>query len=74
MFAELDTVVLVRDVPQHKLTRGDTGAVVTVLGEGTAYIVEFVTLGGVTVALATLPADAIRPVSDHDLMHVRDVA
>lgn len=74
MIAELDTVVLVRDAPEHGLARGDVGAVVTVLDDGAAYMVEFVTLGGATAGLAALPASALRPVSARDLMHVRDVA
>jgi len=74
MIAELETVVLVRDAPEHGLTRGDAGAVVMVLADGAAYMVEFVTLGGATVALATLPASALRPVTARDLIHVREVA
>jgi hypothetical protein len=73
MFRERDTVVLTRDMPQEKLRKGDLGAVVLVHGDGRAYEVEFVTLGGETVAVMTLPADAVRAVTAHEIAHVREV-
>jgi hypothetical protein len=74
MFQELDTVVLTRDVPEHKLREGDVGAVVFVHGGGAAYEVEFVRFGGETLAVVTLPADAIRAVTGREMMHAREVA
>jgi hypothetical protein len=73
MFRELDTVVLTRDMPQEKLRKGDLGAVVLVHGGGRAHEVEFVTLGGETVAVMTLPADAVRAVTAREIAHVREV-
>jgi hypothetical protein len=73
MIKELDTVVLTRDMPQEKLCQGDLGAVVLVHADGQAYEVEFVTLGGETVALMTLPADAVRAVTGREIAHVREV-
>jgi hypothetical protein len=73
MFRERDTVVLTRDMPQEKLRKGDLGAVVLVHGDGRAYEVEFVTLGGETVAVMTLPADAVRAVTAREIAHVREV-
>jgi Domain of unknown function (DUF4926) len=73
MIKELDTVVLTRDMPQEKLRKGDLGAVVLVHGDGRAYEVEFVTLGGETVAVMTLPADAVRAVTAREIAHVREV-
>jgi Domain of unknown function (DUF4926) len=54
MIKELDTVVLTRDIPERQLCQGDLGAVVLVHADGQAYEVEFVTLGGETVAVMTL--------------------
>ena len=73
MFRERDAVVLTRDMPQEKLRKGDLGAVVLVHGDGRAYEVEFVTLGGETVAVMTLPADAVRAVTAREIAHVREV-
>lgn len=69
-FRELDTVVLVRDLPEVGLRSGDLGAVVQVYGDE-AVEVEFVTASGRTQALLTLPVSDIRPVRDDDLMAVR---
>ena len=73
MFRERDTVVLTRDIPEKQLRQGDLGAVVLVHADGQAYEVEFVTLGGETVALMTLPADAVRAVTGREIAHVREV-
>jgi len=74
MIKELDTVVLTRDVDERKLRKGDLGAVVLVHGNGTAFEVEFVTLGGETLAVVTLPADAVRAVTGREIAHAREVA
>ena len=69
-FHELDTVVLLRDVPPAGLRKGDLGAIVQVYGTE-AIEVEFVTASGRTQALLTLPVDDVRPVRDDDLLAVR---
>lgn len=69
-FHELDTVVLVRDLPDSGLRRGDLGAVVQTYG-GEAVEVEFVTASGRTQALLTLAVRDVRPVRDDDLLAVR---
>jgi hypothetical protein len=74
MIQELDTVVLTRDIPEEKLCKGDLGAVVLVHENGAAYEVEFVTLDGRTLAVVTLPADAVRAATGHELPHAREVA
>jgi len=71
-FAELDTVVLVRDIPEHGLRSGDLGAVVHVHPPD-GLEVEFVTASGRTTALATLKTTDVRPISDSDLVAVRSV-
>jgi hypothetical protein len=72
-FKELETVVLVRDVPEAGLRTGDLGAVVQVYSPE-AYEVEFVTAAGGTQALLTLNAKDLRAVSDDDLLAVRPAA
>ena len=69
-FHELDTVVLVRDLPSSGLRAGDLGAVVQTYGTD-AVEVEFVTASGRTQALLTLNVADVRPVRDNDLLAVR---
>jgi hypothetical protein len=69
-FRELDTVVLVRNLPEPGLRIGDLGAVVLVYGDE-AVEIEFVTTSGRTQALLTLPVGDVRAVRDDDLMAVR---
>ena len=71
-FKELDTVVLVRDFPEHGLRQGDLGAVVQ-LYEPAAIEVEFVTAAGKTEALVTLDIQDVRQVADTDLIAVRSL-
>lgn len=68
----LDTVVLNEDLPEHKLKRGDLGAVVELYSpDGVA--VEFVTGSGHTQALVTLKISQVRPVGPTDILAVRNV-
>lgn len=71
-FKVLDTVVLTRDLPQHKLKRGDVGAVVEVYSPD-GVEVEFVTGSGHTQALVTLKTSEVRPVGATDILAVRKV-
>ena len=74
MFKTLDTVALTRDIADKGLKAGDIGAIVHVYEDGRAYEVEFVSLRGETLALLTLGPDAIRPVAEREIAHVREVA
>jgi hypothetical protein len=74
MIGKLDTVVLARDIPEHKLRAGDIGTVVHVHRDGDAYEVEFVTLGGETLGLVTLTAEALRTIMGREIAHARVVA
>lgn len=69
-FRELDTVVLLRDLPDAGLRAGDLGAVVQVYAPDELEV-EFVTAAGRTQALETLRAADVRPVRDDDLLAVR---
>ena len=71
--AILDTVVLVRDIPEHGLRAGDLGAVVYT-HDPDALEVEFVTSSGRTTALVTLKTADVRPIADTDLVAVRSIA
>ncbi len=74
MIEELEVVALTRAVPEHGLEAGDVGTVVMVYGEGEGYTVEFMTFKGKTIAIVTLDADAVRPIREREIAHVRLVA
>lgn len=71
-YKPLDTVILVRDVPEQGLRAGDLGAVVETY-EDDRMDVEFVTASGHTTALVILLAADVRPIADSDLVTVRTV-
>lgn len=71
-YRELDSVVLVRDVPEAGLRAGDVGTVVWVYG-GDAVEVEFVTNSGRTQAVRTLAVADVRALADDDLPAARSV-
>ncbi|MGE3311228.1 MAG: DUF4926 domain-containing protein [Limisphaerales bacterium] len=73
MIREHDRVVLTAPIPDRGLETGDVGAVVHVYPNAAAYEVEFVTLGGSTAAVVTVPADSIRPVSKTEIPHAREL-
>lgn len=71
---EHDTVALARDEPQQGLKAGDIGAIVHIYKDAQAYEVEFVSLRGKTLAILTLPADAVRPIAEREIASARAVA
>ena len=73
MFKELDTIVLTRDIPEYRLSRGDIGAVVHSYKNGESYEVEFVNGRGKSVALVTLDARDVRPMNPDEILHVREI-
>ncbi len=74
MINELDLVVLLNDLPDIGLRKGDIGTVVMILDKGRGYEVEFATFGGLTVAVATLGSNAVRAVGSREIAHVRELA
>ena len=70
---EHDLAVLAEDLPEYELKRGDLGTVVLVHRDGAGYEVEFVTLGGDTVAVVTLSASQVRP-GGGEIAHARPVS
>jgi hypothetical protein len=71
-FKELDTVVVVADLAQLGLKRGDVGAVVQVYSPETIEV-EFVMASGHTQAVVTLGTHQVRPVGPKDLLAVRQL-
>jgi len=67
MINELDRVVLTRDIPQKKLQKGYIGTVVDVDPGGDGYIVEFMTLKGRTIAVASVSPDQVREIANADI-------
>jgi hypothetical protein len=56
------------------LKAGDIGTVVHIHQGGAGYEVEFMTLAGETVAVATLMSSQVRPFSPRDIAHVRELS
>lgn len=71
---ELDDVILTCDLPEHGLSVGDIGTVVLVHRRAAGYEVEFTSLDGETIAVATLMADQVRPAATGEIAHVRALA
>ena len=74
MIKEHDCVVLTGDLPEEGLQAGDVGTVVHIHRNDAAYEVEFITLTGQTVAVATVLPIQLRPVGRRDISHVRELA
>jgi hypothetical protein len=74
MIKEHDCVVLTSDLPDEGLQAGDVGTVVHIHRNAAAYEVEFITLTGQTVAVATVLPSQLRPVGRRDITHVRELA
>ena len=73
MLSEHERVVLTEPVAAEGLVAGDVGTVVHVYPDAKAYEVEFTTLAGNTVAVATVDATSVRPVTGREITHARDV-
>jgi hypothetical protein len=72
--AELDRVVLTRDLPDAGLAAGDVGVVVHLYSNAAAVELEVFSLTGETLAVATVPSDALRPVGARDVVSARPIA
>jgi hypothetical protein len=71
MIKEHERVVLKKGIPEEGLKTGDVGTVVHIYKKGEAFEVEFLTLHGETVAIATLIASQVRPVLKREITHAR---
>ena len=74
MIKELDCIVLTTDLPAYGLAAGDIGTVVMVHEAAQGFEVEFVSLDGETLAVASLSAAQIRPIARHEIAHARPIA
>ncbi len=74
MIQELETVVLKRDISEHRLKSGDIGAVVLCHEDKIHFEVEFVAADGKTIAILTLSEKDIRPTAGAEILHVRPIA
>lgn len=74
MLKELDRVVLLTDVAAAGLQAGDVGTIVHIHTGGAGFEVEFISLTGDTVAVASLAATQVRPVGKQDITHVRTLS
>ena len=77
MFKENETIVLTADVlgdEGEELKRGDVGTIVHVHPGNEAVVVEFMSLDGTIVAIATVLSSEARPARSSDITHARTIA
>jgi len=72
MIREHDTVVLASDLPDIGLKAGDVGTVVLVHPAGGCEV-EFMTLGGETLAVVSLSVEQLRPIRTREIAHARQI-
>ena len=72
MINEHDIVVLTEDLADEGLRAGDIGTVVHIHNNA-GYEVEFMTLAGQTIAVASLLPGQVRAVGRQDVAHVREL-
>ena len=76
MFKEHEQIVLTADVlgdAGEELKPGDVGTIVHIHPDKEAFVVEFMSLDGGTVAIATVLPSQVRLVTGADLTHARTV-
>ena len=73
MINELDTVVLTADIPDLNLKKGDMGTVVFVHKNHGGYEVEFMTLDGNTIGVATLQPSQVRMIQQMEIASARSI-
>jgi len=71
MIKEHDRVVLKKSIPEQDLRAGDVSTVIHVHKKAEAFEVEFLTLHGETVGIATLTPSQVRPVLKREITHAR---
>ncbi len=72
MLRERDSAVLVCDLSEYGLKRGDVGTIVLV-HKSKGYEVEFMTLDGETLTVASLSRDQVRAIRRREIAHARAV-
>lgn len=66
--------VLLIDLPENGLEKGDVGVVVEIYDNHKGYEVEFMTKEGRTIAVETLMAEQVRAIGKKDIWHVRELS
>ena len=77
MLKQNETIVSTADVlgdDGEELKTGDVGTIVHVHPGNEAVVVEFMSLDGTTVAIATVLSSETRPVRISDITHARTIA
>ena len=67
MIKEHELIVLTADLPEHGLKAGKHGAVVHIFPEKVAYLVEFFSPAGNTIAVATVECNQARPAEPDEI-------
>ena len=76
MFKKHEQIVLTAEVlgdEGEELKQGDVGTIIHIHPDKEAFVVEFMSLDGGTVAIATVLPSQVRPVTGADLTHARTV-
>ena len=76
MFKEHDQIVITADVfgdEGEELKSGDVGTIIHIHPNEEALVVEFMSLDGDTVAIATVLPSQARPVTNADFTHARTI-
>jgi len=73
MIEEFALVALTIDLPPYHLKAGDMGTVVDVVKGGEAFVIEFATILGKTVAVVEVSPVQIRRVEQGDIANVRQI-
>lgn len=73
MIKEHDQIVLTTNIPKDGLEAGDVGTVVHIYQDSLAYEVEFMTLKGDTFTVVTLETAQVRPISNREITHAREL-
>ena len=69
----LDTVVVNRDIPAHRIVRGDIGVIIHIYKDKSAVEVEFVSGEGTTLRVITLGTEDVRLMKKDEILHVREL-
>ena len=73
MIKEHDQIVLTTNILKDGLEAGDVGTVVHIYQDDLAYEVEFITLKGDTFTVVTLETTQVRPISNREITHAREL-
>lgn len=73
MIESFERVILMKDIPEKGLMKGDIGTVVFIHGNYEGYEVEFFTLKGETRSVETLTSEEVRSINANEVAHSREI-